>query len=1144
MFGGGTTGGGFGSTNTTSGFGASTTGGFGTSAQTPPNNGTVNPPFTATIEKDAAQTQHFQTITFQGPYEKYSLEELRKVDYMQGRQFGNQNGQAGAFGRSTGFGGFGTTNTNTSTGFGTNTNTTAGSNLFGGSSTGTGFGSTNTGTGFSGTSNTGSNIFGGNKPGGLFGGTATSQHASTPFGGSTTTPAFGGGGTGFGATNTNTGSTLFGSQNQNQNKPFGGFGTSTTTTTPAFGSTGTTGFGQTNTSTGLFGQNNQTSAAPAFGSTPSATNTGGGVFGGFGQNQQNQTQPASAGLFGGGGFGQNQQNQTQNKPNLFGGSTTSNTGTSLFGQQNNQTQQSGGLFGGGNTQNQGTSLFGANKPATGTSLFGSSTTGNTTSGSNLFGNLNTNNQQQNQGTSLFGQQNQQKPLFGGSTTTTNNAGTSLFGNLGQNNTTSSTLGGTSLFGSQNQQPANQQSQSTNGLFSASGNSVLQTSLNVNPYGHDALFAGLSTPTQSPGPLATPLSSNNTSRKSAILPQHKLNPAASTRLLTPQRKTGGFGFTYSTYGTPNSASSSTSPGLASSFMGGGSLSRSLGRSLSTSNLRNSFTPDTSILAPGAFAQSSRSFAGGSLKKLNVNRSINTRTPLFGNENEAPSQATIKKTVSFDRTVPDPTEPTTNGSTSTALVRTKSHEAPEDVSPARTSPFTMSGALPNGSTNGTSSQPEMQEVNGVGLSSVPENGAPLGTASSSSLNAQKPKVDPNVDPQPGQYWMSPSLDELKKMSQKELKSVPKFTVGRYNIGQIEFGMGKPVDLSSTPLDRIMGHIVILTLRNAAAFDGKCDVTKPSVGNGLNVPSRITLQNSWPRSARQNGKSDVSNLKITKHIERLKRVSGTHFEKYFPESGTWVFTVDHFSSYGLDDEDEDEDMDTSALSPPPDTPTQFRTSEMTTTPQESSFMSPSQSSPDDTFDFKKGRLSRTSLPGGFGEESVYDEGTDDSAVASNTEESFLGERSTGSFAEQQYADSYSESESVDDQDMAGSVSGPVRTVEHTSANEANPFTGSLMPKSILKASQAVRPGMGTPSKGPLVFDDDWANQLQRTISPKKQDREALRQSQGAALREIDGNVHQPQALNGPTITTSIDLMKSLFGEPKEQDMAASRSTKGIKV
>lgn len=188
--------------------------------------------------------------------------------------------------------------------------------------------------------------------------------------------------------------------------------------------------------------------------------------------------------------------------------------------------------------------------------------------------------------------------------------------------------GGSLFSSQNNQQQNQQPQ--NSLFGASGSGLLNTSMNQNPYGNDSLFAGLATPTQSPGPLATPLSSSQRQKKPSILSQSQLNPAANLRLVTPQgKRTGrGYGFSYSTYGTPSSVSSNSSPGFGGSlFAGGNSLSRTLGKSLSTSNLRNGYTAESSsILSPGAFSVTNRGY-GGSLKKLNVNRNLNTRIPLF-------------------------------------------------------------------------------------------------------------------------------------------------------------------------------------------------------------------------------------------------------------------------------------------------------------------------------------------------------------------------------------------------------------------------------------------------------------------------------------------------------------------------------------
>ena len=1057
---------------------------------------------------------------------------MRLADYNQGRRYGNQNGQGGAFGQGSTFGGFGANNnTSTASGFGAN-NTSTGGGLFGGSSTTNttgGFGQTSGGFGSNTNSNTGGGLFGAAKPatGGLFGGSNTASTGTTGgglFGGGSTTNTSGGfgAGGGFGTNNNNTGGGLFGGAN-NAAKP--GFGTGATNTSTGFGGSTNTGFGQSNTAGGLFGQNNQASAAPAFGGASATANAGGGLFGNsgsaFGQNNNTQT-PASGGLFGSGGFGQNNNQAKPATGGLFGGGATTNTtGGGLFGSGASQpAPASGGLFGGStaNNNNTGGGLFGGAKPATtGGGLFGGGNTANTgaSTGGGLFGNLGGQNTQTNTGSSLFGgQNNQQKPggLFG-SATAANNTGGSLFGGMGQNNQQQSNLGG-SLFGASQNQPQQNQQQNGNSLFGASGSSLLNTSLNTNPYGNDALFAGLATPTQSPGPLATPLSSSQKNKKSAILPQHKLNPAASTRLLTPQAKrTGGYGFTYSTYGSPTSGQ--PTPNLGGSLFAGGSLSRSLGsRSTSMSNLRNSFTPETSILAPGAFSTTGRSFGNGGLKKLNVNRSINTRIPLF----EEPGN---HKRVSFAGGDGDTLNGSTNGETA-LVVRTEDGDASPKSVNGTTSPEPRSGT---------------QQVNGNELARVPEDPA-LTPKSSSSVNIQ-----PGEDPEPGNYWSRPPLNQLRKMSKQELKSVRNFVVGRQNIGHIEFHQGAPVDLSETDLDKLFGDIVQLNHRNATVYGENCTcLPKPPMGVALNHPSRVTLLNSWPRN--KAGKKDA------KHLERLKRVAGTTFESYNAANGGWAFTVPHFSSYGLDyenDYSEDEDDESSELSPVPDTPAQtlLNTSQMTSTPQQDSLVSPDGSSPDDTFDFKRGMRARASVPGGFGDEAAYEEYDDED---DSRDESFLGERSVGSLDGQQEAEYYeSESELDQDQSMADSVSRPIHTTEQAAATESDPFKSTLKPpKSILKASQVFKPSFGTPSKGQTVFDDDWANQLQRTISPRKQDRTALRESQGHALREHDKSpILAAQSINPRPFATHMDLMNSLFGETEtHRESLSKRQGHGIEV
>jgi nuclear pore complex protein Nup98-Nup96 len=531
------------------------------------------------------------------------------------------------------------------------------------------------------------------------------------------------------------------------------------------------------------------------------------------------------------------------------------------------------------------------------------------------------------------------------------------------------------------------------------------------------------------------------------------------------------------------------------------------------LRNSYNPEASILAPGAFSTNGRSYASGSLKKLNINRNINARTPLF---DEPPE----KKRVSF-------ANGSTNGGAATGQ-EVALRDQPEVASPSEGASSQSSSTVNGDAVNGTPSRPEMSQVNGNGLTPVPENGA-LAPRTSASLNKQLQVQDQT----PGQYYSEPPMAQLRKMDRNSLSAVPNFKVGRQGMGEILFNMGKPVDLTGVDLDKVFGDIVDFnTTRIVKVYPETYN--KPALGSGLNLPSRVTLANSWPRN--KYGRKD------TKHLERLKRIDDCSFVAYRPETGEWVFDVPHFSSYGLDYDGEqysDEDDEESDLSDAPDSPAQLRSSQMSSTPQkdqDDSLVDETQSSPDDTFDFKKDKRKRASVPGGYGDEVPYEE--DDSMDM--TGESFLGERSVGSLDGQKedYSED-SESEQDEDQDMADSVSGPVQTTEQPAAK------GSIMPKSILKNSQVLRPTLGTPSKGPLVFDDDWANQLQRTISPKKQDRQALRESQGDVLRERDTNATKlGQSANGQETFTRMEMMESIFGEADKGKGLMKRSGHGIEV
>ncbi|KAL1969492.1 hypothetical protein VTN77DRAFT_8930 [Rasamsonia byssochlamydoides] len=1155
--------GGFGSTTGTSGFGTgggfgSTTGssGFGTAfgGGVPPCEGTGGTPYNPVNEKDpgTSTTSSYQSITYMQPYQKYSFEELRLGDYNQGRRFGNASGQAGAFGTSA----FG------STGFGQQT-TTSGFGTTGGFGSGTSapsaFGQTQTTGGFGTGTATSNPLFGGNKTGtSLFGGTSTTSQPSL-FGGTTSTSGgFGNtGGTTFGS-----GGSLFGNTNTQQNK--GLFGSTTGT---GFGSGG---FGQTSTSTSNpFGgtTTTTTSTTTPFGGQQQQTGTTG--FGGFGQQNQNQNQ--GKGLFGGLGTG-NQQQQTGG--GLFGGTSA---GGSLFGQNNQQQQSTGSLFG-GQTQQTGTgSLFGGNqqqdqKPG----LFGNLGTSTTNTGTSAFGGFGPNQTTQTTTSSLFGntqnQQQQQKPsLFGGTgtgtslfgqSTTTQNTG-SLFGNTQNQQQQTGGFGTSSLFGSTQQ---NQQQQQPQQQQPAPG-SLQASLLDGNPYGNQSIFSGLPAPNApSPGPLATPLSASMKQKQRTPLPVYKITPNAANRLITPPRRQG-YGFSYSTYGSPSSTSSVSS--LGGSLLGGnslrasvnGSFSRSFGKSFSTSNLRKTFDPDSdSVLAPGALTSSNARYSSGSLKRLTIDRSLRSdlfqrpastpAAPITNGEDAGQQSDKLKKRVSFDSRSQEP-----DGDTNGAIVRAET-ESPE---PTAEELGFLRSIRKNGHVNGvngtteTSAQPEMEQVRGNELAVVHENAED----STARNGLSKAPTVPAGDPQPGEYWMKPSRAELSKMSREQLKHVEGFTVGRKLCGQVTFD--RPVDLTTVDLDQLFGGIVQINVRSITVYPD--DAQKPPRGKGLNVPSTLRIENSWPRGRDKKVPSAVTSGPLyEKHVERLKKVHNTEFVAYEKDTGIWVFRVPHFTTYGLEYEDEGESFNHSTLSAAPDTPTPKAQSPATRTSLDNTFNSEPTSSfsvdesfvgsvagvDDDTFDFKKRKI----VPGAFGNQMEEHEDEEMGSAEDEDEEgSFLEDGSTGSTErdEEEEEEEVTESQqSVDESEVGSDEDGDMEMAgsfpTHHTVEQEN-TTRTVM--TSFEDTQRSMP-WGTPAKPRLDLSGDWAEQLQRTISPRKQDRDALRKIQANAftdrkLQDDTPKKASPAGGRQKGFTTSIDLMNSLFQQPKKNGKSPAKKQNG---
>jgi nuclear pore complex protein Nup98-Nup96 len=406
--------------------------------------------------------------------------------------------------------------------------------------------------------------------------------------------------------------------------------------------------------------------------------------------------------------------------------------------------------------------------------------------------------------------------------------------------------------------------------------------------------------------------------------------------------------------------------------------------------------------------------------------------------------------------------------------------------------------------------MQQVNGNSpLTTVFENGDQRpSTAPGTKMPAEN---IPSRAIQIGDYSSKPSIKDLKNMSRTQLSKLGGLTVSRDGVGRIEFG---PCDLTNTNLDDIFGRddgkgIVHLKLRSATVYPDES--TKPARGKGLNVPSTIYLLNSWPKS--HGGRKAVlakSGPAYEKHLRRLKQTTNTKFLNYDADTGTWSFTVEHFTTYGLDDDDEEdytEDMDmqqdTSGLSDPPETPGLAEDDTL-----QSIETATGTGEVDDTFEFKINKRSTTSVasapgvPGGFDESHVSydyddpsaDEGMEDDRMMSGglgheDEDPFM---SVNGGAVQ--APSHGEYERYHSSMALDDENGAIALAEEQQDSPESELPGSFAAEEPKLLRSILKPtaGLGAFNSPQKLATENWEDQLQRTMSPKKRDRQYLRELQ----------------------------------------------------
>ncbi|KAF9924767.1 hypothetical protein FBU30_005317 [Linnemannia zychae] len=692
------------------------------------------------------------------------------------------------------------------------------------------------------------------------------QPATSGFGAATTT-GFGTGATtstlgGFGS-----GSTGFGGAPTTGFGATGGFGTTPAATT-GFGAAAapTTGFGATSTpfgaqpTTSAFGSTQPTAgfgATGAFGAAAAKPATTG--FGGFGATATSQ--PAT-GFGATGTFG-----ATTTTPSLFGGATTGTT--SAFGAPASTATTGFGGFGATATSTApastglgfglgATTGFGAPKPAT-TSLFGAPATstaaaptfgtfGSTPAagtGTGLFGSSTTGSSlfpatsTATTGTGLFGASATAAPAFGAATTSTG-----LFG------AKPATTGG--LFGA----PAASTGFGTTPTFGAAGTTQPSslfgnsTAAASNPFGASTLGGGIlgaSTIMQPAQPALVASVSGNIYGDNPLFQRDTTTAAAKTQPAVLSRSEP----------TPKL------PALVPPVR---------------------FSPrQTQVrLRPTSTATFSSSVAGrdstAGRKSLLLLDGINDDSA-FSTEDYTPRRSVKKLQLKPRNSESELNYPRQPDSQRSAIFNSQLEERATD------------SLIRNRSLNGgrvTENQSPLISSQNQQSSIRHE----IGTVSS---HASGSKVE-------GEYWMSPSLEELRKMSPDQLSKVKDFKVGVPGLGSVSFQ--EPVDLTTVPsLNSICGQIIQFSHKICVVYPE--DQNKPERGQGLNVPALISLENCWPvdRATREPIKANKSSPVFASHIKRLKRQAETEFVD-FTEDGTWTFKVRHFSKYGLSDDDEEED------------------------------------------------------------------------------------------------------------------------------------------------------------------------------------------------------------------------------------------------